>query len=315
MGTGGDGHADRDLEAGGEGHPDPDEVEVTPVGPGDQMSFDLLRWSRSGAGAVPDAEELLRGLYRRVTAGPVDSTLGTYLCSPDSDQALVATGSTASHEWIADRYQLPLRPRKEPWLSLREQAGEVHRVHCAEWVDVALWAHWRGGVRVREVQLGLSQRPVVRGTLQEFERPLWDGVAPDPQVEPRLEPVPEDERIDVRALIAAEPPGSLQVREDGRRLLFITSSLPVEDGIVQLPPGRGTGSGFTIEGADSDGGDDVVRPFVDLDTLNHIAVWDEDDDAWVDQTALVRAALQEWLGLTGHLCGWDWPCQVWTVRR
>lgn len=314
MGTGGEGHADREPEAGEEAHID--EAEIAPVGPGDEMSFDLLRWSRSGAGAVPDAEELLRGLYRRVTAGPVDSTLGAYLCSPEADDALVATGSTATHEWIADADQLPLRPRKEPWLSLRDQAEEVHRVHCAEWADVALWAHWRGGVRVREVRFGLSERPVVHGTLQEFERPLWDGIAPDPQVEPRLEPVPEDERIDIQALIAAEPPGSLRVDEDGRRSLYISSSLPVEDGIVQLPPGRGTGSGFTIDWADSDGGDDVVRPFVDLDTLNHITVWDEDDDdAWVDQTALVQAALQEWLGLTGPRCGWDWPCRVWTVRR
>lgn len=291
-----------------------EEVEVSAVEPGDQLSFDLLRWSREGTGEVPDADEVLRGFYRRVTAGPVRSTLGEYLCS-GADDALVATGSTPTHEWIADRYQLGLRPRKEPWLSVRDRADEVHRIACTEWIDVALWAHWSRGKRVREVQFGLSERPVVRGRLQDFEQPLWDGAVPDPHPEPRFEPVPKDERFDIDALVAAEPPENLEIDRDGRRLLYITDSLPVEDGIVQLPPGRGTGSGFTGETVSGPEGDDYIfRPFVVLDTLNHIAIWD-DDDAWPDQTALVEAALGRWFGLSAQMCSWDWPCQVWTVRR
>lgn len=77
------------------------------------------------------------------------------------------------------------------------------------------------------------------------------------------------------------------------------------------PAGAETGP----SGVGLGGEEDVVRPFVVLDTLNHVAVWDDVDDAWPDQTALVQAALERWLGLTGPMCAWDWPCQVWTVRR
>lgn len=40
----------------------------------------------------------------------------------------------------------------------------------------ALFARWRDGALVRQVDLGMSGRDVARGRLQAVERPLWDGM-------------------------------------------------------------------------------------------------------------------------------------------
>lgn len=285
--------------------------DTPPVELGHRASFDLLRWSTGPDEQLPGVDDVVRGLYGSVELLG-QSTLGDVLGS-DSDDYLVAAGTTDSHQWIAVQYQLPLRPRKDPWRVLRALARELHRVAWAEIIDASVWECWRDGRRVREVVLGFGDQPVVRGKLQPFEVGLWDGIAPHPDPEPRFEPVAEDERFDIEELIASQPPENLWVAEDGRRSLVVPSFPmdPETPGPV-LPPGRGVGSGFTIVG---DGDDFTALPVLNLDTLNLRAVWDDVEDEWGDREALVAAALASWFGLEGSLRTWDWPCRVWVVRE
>ena len=275
------------------------------AGPGDRPSFDLLRWSPGLGGGVPDAEALVPELYGSADPEPEASTLGDFLCSGSEDDR-VATGTTGSGPWIADRHLLPLRPRTGPWRGLRAEAAEVHRVAWTEVLGASVWEHWRRGRRIREVALGLTDRPVVRGRLQPFEEGWWDGTVPDPGAEPLLQAVPPEEAYDVEALIAAEPPGSVRVDPEGNRLLTITTFPrdPDDPYAPDLPDDRRIGSGFTSEG----------EVFINLDTINLRQVVDGGGAGWPDQDALVAAALAEWFGLAGPICSWDWPCQVWRVR-
>ena len=51
-----------------------------------------------------------------------------------------------------------------------------------EVIDAAAWTHWEGGVRVREVDLGLTDRPFARGRMEAFEQGLWDGIVQLPSL-------------------------------------------------------------------------------------------------------------------------------------
>ncbi|MFX0537240.1 hypothetical protein ACQBAT_06135 [Ornithinimicrobium sp. Y1847] len=249
---------------------------------------------------------MLRSLYGEISPVEGELSLGRLL-DGSSDDYLVLSGRTSKHAWIADRYQLPLRPRQDPWRVLRASAPELHRVSWAEVIDGSIWERWRAGKRVREVVLGFVDRPVVRGKLQRFEEGLWDGTAPDPDPEPRLEPVPPEEAYDIDALIAAEPPGSLHVDAEGHRLLYITAFPrdPDDRYAPDLPYDRRYGSGFTSDG----------EVFIDLDRINVRPVWDEVEDRWIDQKALVAAAVEEWFGLAGAPESWDWAGQAWIVHH
>lgn len=295
---------------------EPTDVEVSTVAPEHGLDLDLLRWTWApgGSDGLPGPEEVLRGLYRRLAPDPEQSTLGAYLCAEESETYRVAAGTTPGYAWVADRYQLHVRPRKAPWTVLRDSAAEVQRIHLAEVLDGVILEHWRSGARVRQVQLGLTGNPVSRGELQDFERGIWDGTVPRrTSSEATYREVPPEQRIDIDALIAAEPPEHLEVQEDGTRLLYLTP--PRTHEIVQyLPEGRGYGSGFVSGGLGTEEDPEIYREFLNLDTLNSVAVWDdEEDEWWVDPEPLVRGALEAWFGLTGSRCSWDWPCQVWTV--
>lgn len=288
-------------------------VEVSLAGPGDRLSVDLLRWTRDGEGSIPGGEQVLRELYGDLASGPESTTLGAYLCSEESGTYRVACGSTPTHHWVADRYQLALRPRKEPWTVLRDRAAEVQRVSCTEIIDWAVWWHWRSGTRVREVALG-TDSPVARGTVQDFERPLWTGRLPKPAKEPVLVEVPEEERVDIDALIATEPPEHLGVDEEGARRLLLTPPRSWEI-LEHLRDGRGAGAGFMSVGEWTDEDPERFISFLNLDTLNHVPTWGaEEDEEYPDVAELARTAMAQWFGLTGSPCSWDWPCQVWTVR-
>ncbi|WP_122263953.1 hypothetical protein [Ornithinimicrobium cerasi] len=282
------------------------EVFVSPAEPGDRVSFDVVRWSRTGSVAVPDAEVVLRASCRSVEKVSAESTMGAFLTS-DADLHVVASGQTEAHFWLAARYMLPFRPRKGPWPALRAQADTVHRVTFNEVIDAAAWTHWEAGARVREVDLGLTDCPFARGRMEAFEQGLWDGVVHHPEPEPRLVPVSSEYQLDIDALIAAEPAENLVVEPDGTRTLFLSGEpeFLLAEGPVRY------GSGFVMDGSDPT---HTARHFINPDTANLTPVRDEGIDDDVDHEAIIAAGLKDWFGLSGPTEQWDWPCQLWRTR-
>lgn len=282
----------------------PDNVVVEPVSPGDELAFDILRWTKEGNEAVPDARTLVEQVYRRVEPEDTSGTLGRYLCAESEDDAEhIAMGETASHHWIASRFQLPVRMGAEPWISLRRRAHEVQQIMFTEMIDAARWAYWRRGQLVREVEFGLRDNPIVRGAHQGFEKPHWNGKKPSPEPEPEFRPVSPEDRIDIEALIASEPPEHLEVLDGTRYLMTRKPEWINNEGSYRY----GYGS-FEASWIDGD------HVFINLDTLNLDAFID-DGDEWPSLDELVPAALAEWFGLSARMPEWEWPCGTLRVLR
>lgn len=274
------------------------------VAPGDVRTFDVLRWEHPAE--VIDPVQLAGEAYRKPLS-PVSAgvPLSGFLLDADDDDRFVACGRDATHAWVVHRYMLPVRPRKNPLKSLIATGADVRQVMFTEQIGAALWARWHAGKAVRYVRLGLVDDDAVRGTLQDFERPQWDGTLP-PEQEPVIVELPPSEHLDPDELIAKEPPEHLEVTDEGRFLLTFDPYWQDEDqGLDRWPPG-------SFFRSDVEGGDHV---FLNLDTLNYGYQYDDTEAFGPDHGDLVRAAVATWFDLTWDLTTWDWPVDVYRVQR
>lgn len=265
------------------------------------IAFMILRWSETGDRAMSPAKFLEVESKRSLIPYKTDVSAASYLLELDENGELLATSRSGDQSTVLLRFIPSLTPRRQPMKSLIASGAELHELWWSTVLHGARWAHYRGGVRVREVEFGLGHADLVRGTQASFEQDLWDGRKPKPYEEPRLVPVPESERIDVDALVAAHPPENL-IEQDGQRYLLTRDDEWIEGRFADR---RGPGSFM---------GSWIEEPhfFLNLDTMNLVP--DEDEvEEYPDLRALIAAGLRDWFSLPPDPSLWDFPVDVYQL--